>query len=73
MTTQHTPEMVLWGFHPSHGYVPLKIAAYESMRQRARREAEGWTCAVYAQGDEPAGLALQADAASRATPGTLED
>lgn len=49
--------LILWGVHPAHGPLPLKIAEWSRAEQR-RRESEGWTCAVYAQGDAPTGLAL---------------
>jgi len=51
--------LVLWGFHPAHGNTPLKLDNYSAAEQR-RREKEGWTCAAYAVGDEPTGLAAQA-------------
>lgn len=49
--------LILWGVHPAHGPLPLKLAEWSRAEQR-RRESEGWTCAVYAQGDAPTGLAL---------------
>ena len=51
--------LILWGFHPSHGNVPMKLEAY-SRKAMERRTSEGWKCAAYAEGDEPVGLALQA-------------
>jgi hypothetical protein len=51
--------LVLWGFHPSYGGIPLKLEPYTASAMK-RRQREGWTCAAYAQGDEPTGLRLQA-------------
>ena len=48
-------ELVLWGTHPAHGGIPLKLEHYSKSAKR-RREGEGWTGAVYAAGDEPEGL-----------------
>ena len=55
------PRLVIWGFHPAHGNVPMKLGAYSAAAAR-RREAAGWSVAAYAPGDDPAGLALQAEA-----------
>jgi hypothetical protein len=52
-------ELVLWGFHPSYGKVPLKLEAYSGAAMK-RRQREGWTCGVYAKGDAPTGLRLLA-------------
>ena len=57
-------DLILWGFHPSHGNVPLKLEAY-SRKAMERRTSEGWKCGAYADGDEPAGLALMAQMAQR--------
>lgn len=51
--------LVLWGFHPSYGGIPLKLEPYTASAMK-RRQREGWTCAAYAEGDEPTGLRLQA-------------
>ena len=50
-------ELILWGFHPLHGGVPLKLGAPNEQAQRRR---EGWTTAIYAIGEKPMGLALEA-------------
>ena len=52
-------DLILWGFHPSHGNVPMRLEKY-TRKAMERRQSEGWTCAAYAEGDEPTGLALQA-------------
>ncbi len=54
--------LVLWGFHPSHGNVPLKLCDWTRKEQRDR-ERDGWTCYVYRKGDAPVGLALEASKA----------
>jgi hypothetical protein len=56
--------LVLWGFHPAHGNIPLKLEAY-TKGALERRKREGWTCAAYAEGDDPVGLKLQANAAKK--------
>jgi hypothetical protein len=53
------PSLVLWGFHPSYGNIPLKLEAYSATAMK-RRQREGWKCAAYAEGDEPTGLRLLA-------------
>jgi hypothetical protein len=53
------PRLVLWGFHPSYGNIPLKLEAYSAAAMK-RRQREGWRCAAYAEGDEPTGLRLLA-------------
>lgn len=50
--------LVLWGKHPAHGNVPIKLEYYSSQAAMERRRREGWTVAVYAEGDEPTGLSL---------------
>lgn len=59
-------ELVLWGFHPAHGNVPLKLSEYSKAAEKSRR-SEGWTTAGYAKGDEPTGLALEATKVREAT------
>lgn len=59
-------ELVLWGFHPAHGNVPLKLEKYSKAADKSRR-SEGWTTAAYAEGDEPTGLALEAKKVREAT------
>jgi predicted RNA-binding protein len=54
-----TKTLILWGFHPAHDNVPMRLEKY-SRKAQERRQREGWTCAAYAEGDEPVGLALQA-------------
>ena len=57
--------VVLWGFHPSHGNVVIKLTAGGriSKAEQDRRRREGWTLAIYAQGDTPTGLMMQAEQA----------
>lgn len=47
--------LVLWGFHPAHENVPIKLEDY-SRTAMERRKKEGWTCGAYAEGEEPTGL-----------------
>lgn len=61
-----TKTLILWGFHPSYcGGIPMRLEKYTRKAQE-RRQREGWTCAAYAEGDEPTGLALQANLARKA-------
>jgi len=53
------PELILWGYHKSISYVPVKLSEFSKSEQK-RREKEGWKTAVYAKGDEPIGLIAQA-------------
>jgi hypothetical protein len=53
------PPLVLWGFHPAHGNIPLKLEEHSAAALK-RRKAEGWTCGVYREGDAPTGLSLLA-------------
>lgn len=46
---------VLWGVHPAHGSLPLKIAEWSASEQR-RREGEGWTCERVSAGKAPTTL-----------------
>jgi hypothetical protein len=55
---------VLWGFHPVHMPVPIKLTGGTPAHLRSEtvyRERLGWTCAVYRGGVAPVGLRLQAD------------
>jgi hypothetical protein len=52
-------ELILWGYHKSISYVPVKLSEFSKSEQK-RREKEGWKTAVYAKGDEPIGLIAQA-------------
>lgn len=52
-------ELILWGFHPAHGNVPMKLEKY-SVKAMERRTSEGWKCGAYADGNEPAGLTTMA-------------
>jgi hypothetical protein len=47
--------LVLWGFHPTHGNVPIKLEDHSRVAM-VRRQKEGWTCGAYREGDEPTGL-----------------
>jgi hypothetical protein len=51
--------LILWGFHPAHGNIPLKLCDYSKAAEK-QRQKEGWTTAAYKKGDEPTGLILQA-------------
>ena len=59
-------ELVLWGFHPKHQPTPIKLAKWSRSAQ-SWRESLGWTCGVYAQGDEPKALRLLAQGVPVAT------
>jgi hypothetical protein len=48
-------QLVLWGFHPSHGNVPIKLEDHSRVAM-VRRQKEGWTCGSYAEGEQPTGL-----------------
>jgi len=47
--------LVLWGFHPAHGRIALKLAAWTPAVQRSY-EMAGWKCAAYKKGESPDGL-----------------
>lgn len=56
------PRDVLWGFHPAHENIPLRLE--ESTRKAAiRRQAEGWTVESVPAGEAPKLLPILAERA----------
>lgn len=54
--------LVLWGCHPAHGNIPMKLEKFSATAMK-RRQREGWKCAAYRVGEEPTGLKIMADLA----------
>ena len=46
-------ELILWGRHPAHGMVWLKLSIYISQAAKVARCREGWECVVLAKGVAP--------------------
>lgn len=48
-----TEERVLWGKHPAHGALWLKLCANPSKKEKKSRENDGWELAELYAGEHP--------------------